>query len=89
LPVGKVGVGKTVTKGEERSDGGVVVVAVADVESFAVEDFEVFAGPVVVGWVVSEKFWEGGLKIISTNRAQKGGVDCAYREFTTWVSESE
>ena len=38
-----------------------VVVSVAYVDAFAVEDFEVFAGPVVVCWVVFETFGEGGL----------------------------
>jgi hypothetical protein len=41
-----------VAEGEERGEIDVVVMAVADVEAFAVDDAEVFAGPVVVGWVV-------------------------------------
>lgn len=39
-------------KGEEGGYLGVVVVSVTDVETFAVEDFMVLAGPGVPGWSV-------------------------------------
>jgi hypothetical protein len=60
--VGEGCVGEAVAEGEERGDVGAVVVSVADVKTFSVEDFEVLAGPVVVGWVVFETFGEGGLR---------------------------
>jgi hypothetical protein len=50
-----------VTEGEERGELNAVIVAVADVEAFAVVDAEVFAGPVVVGRVVLEAAGEGCL----------------------------
>jgi hypothetical protein len=71
--VGESGVRETVTEGEERGDVGMIVMSVADVEAFAVENFEVFAGPVVIGWVVLETFGEGGLEIISMVYGYKGG----------------
>lgn len=46
---------------KQRLDLGVVVVAVADVEAFAVEDFVVFAGPVVPGRGVLDAFGECAL----------------------------
>lgn len=48
-------------KGEEGGYLGVVVVSVADVEAFAVEDFVVLAGPGVPGWSVLDSLGEGCL----------------------------
>ena len=48
-------------EGKQRLDLGVVVVPVADVETFAVEHFVVFAWPVVPGWGVLDAFGECAL----------------------------
>ncbi len=56
------GVGEAVAEGEERGDARAVVVPVADVQAFAVDHFEVLAGPVVVGWGVLEAAGEGALE---------------------------
>lgn len=45
-----------------RIDGHFLVVAVSDVKSFAVDDFEVLAGPVMICWVILDSFWERGLR---------------------------
>lgn len=50
-------------KGEERWDADAVVVAVADIQAFAVDDLEVLARPVVVGRRVFEATGEGALFI--------------------------
>jgi hypothetical protein len=50
-----------VAEGEERGDVDAVVVPVADVEAFAVDDGVVLAGPVVVGGCVLQAAGEGAL----------------------------
>lgn len=49
-------------EGEQRRDVGVLVVPVSDVQPLAVDDAEVLAGPVVVGWGVRECLGESALR---------------------------
>lgn len=49
------------SKGEERCDFSALIVPVADVETFAVDDGQVLAGPVVVGRSVLKTTWECAL----------------------------
>lgn len=63
--IGEGCVGETMAEGEKRRDAHALVVPVADIEAFAVHDFEVLAGPVVEGWVVLESLRERCLAVIS------------------------
>lgn len=49
------------TKGEKRSNLGALVVPVADVETFTIDDGQVLSWPVVVGRGVFETAWERAL----------------------------
>jgi hypothetical protein len=60
------------TKGEERRDASAVVVSVANVETLAVDDFEIFTRPVVVGGCVFYASGECALSSVSDNL---GGTD--------------
>lgn len=48
----KRSVRETVTEREERGERQMIVMAITDVETFAIERTEVFAWPGVVGWVI-------------------------------------
>lgn len=61
-PVLERRVRQAVAEGEQRRDVGALVVPVADVQSLAVDDAEVLAGPVVVRWGVCECLGESALR---------------------------
>ena len=58
MTVLKLGVGQTVAKGKQWCDLGSFVVPIADIQTFAVDDLEVLARPVVIRRSVMEPLGE-------------------------------
>ena len=50
--IGEGRVGKTVAEGEERRKAQALVVTVANIQPFAVNDLQVLSWPIVVRWIV-------------------------------------